>query len=61
MVMVIIATISGAPTMFQLLDEPMYACYSHLLLRRRKDSMLFVGSLHLVGPSLSKFISLQQA
>lgn len=32
MVMVIIATISGAPTMFQVVDEMIYACYSHLLL-----------------------------
>lgn len=40
-VMVIIATILEAPTMFQVVGEMIYACYAHLLLRRRKGAMLF--------------------
>lgn len=39
--MVIIATISGAPTMFQVVDEEIYACDSHLLLEVEKGCYAF--------------------
>lgn len=54
MVMVIIATISGAPTMFQLLDEPMYACYSHLLFEEEEGFYAFSRKL-----AFGRTISLQ--
>lgn len=53
MVMVIIAMISAAPTMFQAVDEMIYACSFHLLLREKE------GCFYLVGRSPSEHISLQ--
>lgn len=53
MVMVIIATISGAPTMFQVVDEMIYACYSHLLLGEEEGcyavsrKLIFGGTISL--------------
>lgn len=45
MVMVIIATISRAATMFQLLAELMYACYPHLLFREEEGLHAFSRKL----------------
>lgn len=45
MVMVIIATISGAPTMFQVVDEMIYACYSHILLGEEQGCYAFPRKL----------------
>ena len=59
--MMLIATISGAPTMFQVVDKMTYACYSCLLLADPEDAMFFPESLYLLGPCPSELISFQQA
>lgn len=45
MVMVIIATILGAPTMFQVVDDIIYACYSHFLLGEEEGGYAFSRKL----------------
>lgn len=51
-VMVLITTISGAPTMFQVVDKMTYACYSCLLLGDPEVTMFFSRKLVFVGTML---------
>lgn len=44
---VITATISGAPTTFQVVDEMAYGCYSHLLLGEEEGCYAFSTKLTL--------------
>lgn len=51
-VMVLITTISGTPTMFQVVDKMTYACYSCILLGDPEDTMFFSRKLVFVGTML---------